>query len=95
MTHNAVDDTNMAGNNGSPIVEYPNDRLGPTWDALERLCCRYAPTINRHVVLSLGNNLPARQVIKHLMAEAYCFGQQTEEHEHRLLDGQLAMDDFV
>ena len=34
-TYNVVDDTNMTGNNGSRIVEYLEDRLGPTQDALD------------------------------------------------------------
>ena len=37
MTYNAVEDTSMAGSNGSPLVEYPEDRVGPMRDAPERL----------------------------------------------------------
>ena len=33
LTFNAVEDTNMAGSNGSPLVEYPDDRVGPMRDA--------------------------------------------------------------
>ena len=36
-TYNAVDDTSMAGSNGSPIVEHLEDRLGPSQDAPGRL----------------------------------------------------------
>ena len=51
VTYNAVEDTSMAGNNGSPLVEYPEDRVGPTRDAPERLFYVYAPTIHWHMVL--------------------------------------------
>ena len=44
--YNAVDDTSMAGSNGSPIVEYLEDMLGPMQDAPERLFYIYAPAIH-------------------------------------------------
>ena len=38
---------------------------------------------------------PAHRVIERLADEAYCFGQQTEAHECRLLEGQQGLEDFV
>ena len=34
-------------------------------------------------------------VVERLADEAYRFGQQTEEHEHRLLEGQQGLEEFV
>ena len=94
-TYNAIDDTSMAGSNGSPVVEYHEDRLGPTRDAPERLFYVYAPTIHWHTVSSTIEDEPRRRVIERLANEAYCFGQQTKAHECRLLDGQVGLEDFV
>ena len=94
-TYNTVDNTSMAGSNGSPIVEYPEDRLGPMQDAPERLFYVYAPTIHWHTMSSTVEDEPARRVIERLANEGYCFGQQTEVHERRLLDGQVGLEDFV
>ena len=87
-TYNAMEATNMAGSNRSPIVEYLEDRLGPSQDAPGRLFYVYAPTIHWHIVSSAVEDEPACRVIERLADEVYCFGQQTEEHERRLLDGQ-------
>ena len=38
---------------------------------------------------------PERRVIERLADEAYRFGQQTEAHERRLLEGQQGLEDFV
>ena len=46
VTYNAVEDTSMAGSNGSPLVEYPEDQVDPTRDAPEHLFYVYAPTIH-------------------------------------------------
>ena len=75
MTYNAVDDTSMAGSNGSPIVEYPEDRLGPTWDALECLFYVYALTIHWHTVSSTVEDEPVQTVIERLTNKAFRFGQ--------------------
>ena len=85
----------MAGSNGSPIVEYPEDRLGPTWDAPERLFYVYGPTIHWHTVSSTVEDEPAHRVIERLVDEAYHFGQQIEAHKRRLLDGQMGLEEFV
>ena len=61
-TYNVVDDTSMAGRNGSPKVEYPEDRLGPMQDAPERLFYVYAPTIRWHTVSSTIEDEPAHRV---------------------------------
>ena len=95
MTYNAVEDTSMAGSNGSPLVEYPEDRVGPTRDAPERLFYVYAPTIHWHTVSTAAEDEAARRVIEQLADEAYRFGQQTEAHEHRLLEGQQGLEEFV
>ena len=95
LTYNAVEDTSMAGSNGSPLVEHPDDRVGPTCGALERLFYVYAPTIHWHTVSSTGEDEPARRVIERLADEAYCFGQQTEVHECTLLEGQQGLEEFV
>ena len=55
---NVVDDTSMQGSNGSPIVEYPEDRVGPTQDTPERLFSIYTPTIHWHVAPSTKENEP-------------------------------------
>ena len=73
--YNALDDTSMAGNNGSPIVEYPEDRLGPTRDAPERMFYVYAPTIHWHTVSSTVEDELAHRVLERLANEAYHFGQ--------------------
>ena len=65
----------MAGSNGSPIVEYPEDRLGPLQDAPGRLFYVYAPTIHWHIVSSIVEDEPACKVIERLADEAYRFGQ--------------------
>ena len=85
----------MAGSNGSPIVEYPKDRLGPTRGAPERLFYVYAPTIHWHTVSSTVEDEPACKVIERLADKAYCFGQQTKVHKRRLLGGQVGLEDFV
>ena len=95
LTFNAVEDTSMAGSNGSPLVEYPDDRVGPTSDAPERPFYVYAPTIHWHTVSSTAKDEPACRVIERLTDEAYRFGQQTEAHEHRLLEGQQGLEEFV
>ena len=77
----------MAGSNGSPIVEYPEDRLGPSQDAPRRLFYVYAPMIHWHTMSLAVEDEPTRRLIKQLANEAYCFGQQTEEHECKLLNG--------
>ena len=64
-------------------------------NALEYLFYVYALTIHWHVVPSTTEDLLVYQVIECLASEAYCFGQQIEEHERWLLDRQLAMKDFV
>ena len=88
-TYNAVEDTSMAGSNVSPIVECPEDRLGPTQDAPECLFYVYALTIHWHTVSSTVEDEPTHRIIERLANEAYHFGQQTEAHERRLLDGQV------
>ena len=93
--YNAVDNTSMAGSNGSPIVEYPEDRLGPTRDAPKCLFYVYAPMIHWHTVSSIVEDEPARRVIERLVDEVYRFGQQIEAHERRLLGGQVGLEDFV
>ena len=85
----------MVGSNGSPIVEYPKDRLGPLQDAPRRLFYVYAPTIHWHTVSSAVEDELAHRVIERLANEAYWFGQQTKEHERRLLDGQQGLEEFV
>ena len=95
LTFNAVEDTSMAGSNGSPLVEYPDDRVGSTCDAPERPFYVYAPTIHWHTVSSAAEDEPARRVIERLADEAYRFGQQTKAHEHRLLEGQQGSEEFV
>ena len=94
-TCNAFDGTSMASSNGSPIVEYPEDRLGPSQDALGPLFYVYAPTIHWHIVSSIVEDEPTCKVIERLANEAYHFGQQAEEHECRLLDGQKGLEEFV
>ena len=81
MTYNAMNNTSMAGSNGSPIVEYPDDRLGPTRDAPEHLFYVYAPTIHWHVVPLMVESKPARRVIERLADETFRFGWQTESQE--------------
>ena len=81
MTYSTVNDTSMVGNNGSPIVEYLDDRLGVMWDALEHLFYVYTPTIHWHVVPSIVKDKLVRRVIEHLADEAFWFGQQTKSHE--------------
>ena len=63
-TYNEVDDTSMAENNGSPIVEYPLDRLGPTQDAPGCMFYLYSPTIHWHTVSSAMEDEPTRKVIE-------------------------------
>ena len=74
MTYNAVEDTSMAGSNGSPLVEYPEDRVGPTREAPERLFYVYAPTIHWHTVSTAAEDEAAHRVIEQLADEAYRFG---------------------
>ena len=69
--------------------------MGPTRDAPERPFYVYAPTIHWHTVSSAAEDEPARRVIERLADEAYRFGQQTEEYEHRLLEGQQGLEEFV
>ena len=85
----------MAGSNGSPLVGYPDDRLGPTRDAPERLFYMYALTIHWHTVSSTVEDEPARKVIERLANEAYRFGQQTKVHKRRLFEGQQGLEEFV
>ena len=94
-TYNAVDDTSMVNSNGSPIVEYPEDRLGPSQDTIGRLFYVYAPMIHWHIVSSAVEDELAWKVIERLANEAHHFGQQTEEHERRLLDGQQGLEEFM
>ena len=76
-------------------MEFPEDRLGPTQHAPEHLFYVYAPTIHWHTVSSTVEEEPTRRVIERLADEAYRFGQQTEAHKRRLLDGQVGLEDFV
>ena len=93
LAFNAVEDTSMAGSNGSPLVEYPDGWVGPTSDAPEHPFYVYAPPIHWHTVCSAAEDEPARRVIERLADEAYRFGQQTEAHEHRLLEGQQGLEE--
>ena len=72
-TYNVVDDTGMGGSNGSPIVEYPEDRLGPAQDAPGRLFYVYAPMIHWHTVSSPMEDEPTCRVIECFTDEAYRF----------------------
>ena len=94
-TYNAVEDTNMAGSNGSSLVDYPKDRLGPTHDAPKCVFYVYSPTIHWHTVSSATEDERAPRVIEQLADEAYRFGRQTEEHERRLLEGQQGLEEFL
>ena len=70
-TYNAVDDISMAGSNGSPLVEYPEDRLGPSQDASRRLFYMYAPMIYWHTMSSVVEDELACRLIEQLADEAY------------------------
>ena len=48
----------MGGSNGTPLVEYLDDRLEPTEDAPMRLFYIYAPTIHCHTVLLTTEDEP-------------------------------------
>ena len=48
-----MNNTSMAGSNGSPIVEYPDDRLGPTRDAPE--CLFYVVHTNHSLACGVVN----------------------------------------
>mgnify|MGYP006878682710 CR=1 FL=1 len=47
---NVIEDTSMHGSNGSPMVEFPEDRIGPTAAAPNQSFYVYAPTIHWHTV---------------------------------------------
>ena len=63
-TYNAIDDTSMDDSNGSPIVEYPEDRLGQSQDGPGHLFYVYALMINWHTVSSAVEDELARRVIE-------------------------------
>ena len=94
--YNAVDDTRMAGSNGSPIMEYPEDRLGQLRTPMG-VCSMCMPQPSIGILcrqlgrMSLYVYIYNRMVIEQLADEAYRFGQQTEVHECRLLDGEQDM----
>ena len=69
--------------------------MGPTRDAPERPFYVYAPSIHWHIVSSATEDQPARRVVERLADKAYRFGQQTEAHEHRLLEAQQGLEEFV
>ena len=85
----------MHGSNGSPMVEFPEDRIGPTAAAPNQSFYVYSPTIHWHTVQSEVVDLQARKVVERLADEAYKFGLQVEEHERLLLDGQHGVENFV
>ena len=55
----------------------------------------YALSIHWHTVSSTAEDEPARRVVERLTDKAYRFGQQTEEHERSLLEGQQGLEEFV
>ena len=69
-----MDDQSMNELNGSPLViEYPEDRLGPTKDAPTRTFYIYAPVLHCHQCPTTDE--PARRAIEQLTDEAFRFGQ--------------------
>ena len=82
----AIENTSIEGSNESPlVVEHPEDRIGPTEEAPNRMFYIYAPML--HWRMSPTTNESARRAIKQLANEAFKFGQQIEQHEQLLLDG--------
>ena len=65
----------MVGGNGLRLVEYPEDRLGPSQDAPIRLFYVYALMIHWHTVSSAIEDESTRRVIERLANEACYFGQ--------------------
>ena len=70
-----LDDQSMNGSNGSPLViEYAEDRLGPTKDAPTSTFYIYVPVLHWHQ--SPTTDELARRAIEQLADEAFRFGQQ-------------------
>ena len=89
-----LDDQSMNGSNGSPLViEYLEDRLGPTKDVPTYTFYIYALVLHWHQSPTMDEC--ARQAIEQLADEAFQFGQQIEHHEQILLDGQQAVEAYM
>ena len=89
-----LDDQSMNGSNGSPpVIEYPEDRLGPTEEAPTCTFYIYAPVFHWHQYPATDES--ARRAIEQLADEAFRFGKQTEHHEQMLLNGQQTAEAYL
>ena len=79
--------------NGSNVIEYVEDWLGPIEEASARTFYIYALVLHWHQSPTIDEL--ARCAIEQLDDQAFRFGQQTEHHEQLLLDGQQAVEPYV
>ena len=79
--------TNGEGSNGdgNPLVQFPNDRVGPTETVPNQRFFIHAPQFHWHVVQTPTVDDGARRVIERIAHDAFNFGTQTEAHQELLL----------
>ena len=79
--------TNGEGSNGdgNPLVQFPNDRVGPTEAVPNQRFFIHAPQFHWHVVQTPTVDDGARRVIERIAHDAFNFGTQTEAHQELLL----------
>ena len=89
-----ADELMLNGFTNLPLqIEHPEDQLGPSQEAPNRIFYIYAPVFHWHTSLSSMNFV--RRAIEQLVDEAFGYGQQTEHHEQLLLNGQLAVESCI
>ena len=79
--------TNGEGGNGdgNPLVQFPNDRVGPTEAVPNQRFFIHAPQFHWHVVPTPAIDDGARRAVERIAQDAFNFGTQTEVHQEMLL----------